>query len=135
MSGPRGYQPRGPSVHDTVWSMVPRAEIQVRLEQPKKVTCRFCPCFEKVTCRNKIRQQTNNPGMKVLGMTAGSDPWCLWTPRLSEFFIACHVMAIRVACFMPHAPPGPAQHMLTTSTHVRRASPGHRTRITLMSSP
>ena len=40
--------------------------------------------FEKVTCRNKIRQTNEQPWHGVLGMSAGSDPWCLWTPRLSE---------------------------------------------------
>ena len=58
------------------------------------------------------------PGMKVLG--------CRWDPphgvfRHRAYRSACilgHVMAIRVAYCMPHAPPGPAQHMLATSTHV-----------------
>ena len=45
--------------------------------------------------------------------------------------IVCPSMAIRVAGFMPHAPPGPAQHMLATSMHVPCASPGHRATIRL----
>ena len=46
--------------------------------------------------------------------------------------IAWHAMAIRIASSMPHAPPGPARHVLTNSAHVPCASPGHRTRINLV---
>ena len=62
------------------------------MNNPKKVTCRFCPCFEKVTCRNKIRQTNEQPWHGGVGQSVGSDPWCLETPRLSEIshLIPCH---------------------------------------------
>ena len=61
-------------------------------------------------------------------LSAESDRRCLSTPHSPEIFAVYHAMGIRVACFMRHAPPGPAQHVLVNSTHVPHASPGHRIR-------
>ena len=52
------------------------------LNNPKKVTCRFCPCL----C---LKRSEFSQTHEVAGASAESDPWCLETPRLSEF---CHCM-------------------------------------------
>ena len=45
--------------------------------------------FEKVTCRIRQTNETWHEGARV---SVESDPWCLWTPRLSgiSHLISCH---------------------------------------------
>ena len=84
--------------------------------------------FEKVTCRN---DQNFHRRTRLLAPRRNPTHGVLRHRACRNSAIACHAMAIRVAGFMLHAPPGPAQHMLATSMHVPCASPGHRATIRL----
>ena len=78
-----GVHKRGRQRELNKW--VPRAEIQVRLEQSKKSNVSFLSVFVFET----FRIFTDAQGCWHVG---GSDPWCLETPRLSEFShcMPCH---------------------------------------------